>query len=127
MLYREIDIGDELAQARECSQEPVGPCLRIGIQQPDPADPLHRIEPLGNSFVIALTYGKKVDWYENVMIKGRCSLHWKHKDYNLVNPRFIEPEAALAAFLRRLRPTLRKKVEYFLKLEIQQDTGNSTR
>jgi deazaflavin-dependent oxidoreductase (nitroreductase family) len=75
-------------------------------------------EPLENGFVIALTYGKKVDWYENVMAKGRCSLHWKNKDYTLVNPRFIEPEKALTAFPPRLQPVLRKRVEYFLMLDI---------
>jgi deazaflavin-dependent oxidoreductase (nitroreductase family) len=78
-------------------------------------------EPLENGFVIALTYGKKVDWYENVMAKGGASLHWKHKDFALVNPRFIEPEVALAAFPRRLQPVLRRKgIEYFLMLDIQE-------
>jgi deazaflavin-dependent oxidoreductase (nitroreductase family) len=77
-------------------------------------------EPLGNGFVIALTYGKKVDWYENVAAKGRCSLHWKHKDYALVNPRFIDADTALAAFPRRLQSVLRKRVEYFLMLDIHQ-------
>ena len=75
-------------------------------------------EPLENGFVIALTYGKKVDWYENVMAKGGASLHWKHKDFTLVNPRFIDSETALAAFPRRLQPTLRRKVEFFLRLDI---------
>ncbi len=75
-------------------------------------------EPLENGFVIALTYGKKVDWYENVMAKGGASLHWKHKDFTLVNPRFIDSETALAAFPGRLQPTLRRKVEFFLRLDI---------
>jgi deazaflavin-dependent oxidoreductase (nitroreductase family) len=77
-------------------------------------------EPLANGFVIALTYGKKVDWYENVIAKGRCSLHWKHKDYSLANPRFIDEDMALAAFPRRLQSVLRRKVEYFLMLDIRQ-------
>ena len=49
-------------------------------------------EPLDNGFVIALTYGKKVDWYENVLANGGCSLRWKGKDYTLINPEFIEKE-----------------------------------
>ena len=84
-------------------------------------------EPLGNGFVIALTYGKKVDWYENIKAKGGGWLYWKHKDFTLTNPQFIDAGTALTAFPSRLQPTLRKKVEYFLKLEIQQDTGNSMR
>jgi len=35
-------------------------------------------EPIENGFVIALTYGKKVDWYENVMANGVCSIIWKN-------------------------------------------------
>lgn len=84
-------------------------------------------EPLGNGFVIALTYGKNVDWYENIKAKGGGWLYWKHKDFTLTNPQFIDAEIALNAFPSRLRPTLRKKVEYFLKLDIQQGAGISTR
>ena len=73
-----------------------------------------------NGFVIALTYGKKVDWYENVMAKGGASLHWRHKDFTLVNPRFIEPEIGVTAFPSRLQPVLRRKgIEYYLMLDIQ--------
>ena len=31
-------------------------------------------EPVENGFVIALTYGKKMDWAANVLAKGGCSL-----------------------------------------------------
>jgi len=33
-------------------------------------------EPVENGFMFALTYGLKVDWYENVKAKGGCSLYW---------------------------------------------------
>ena len=55
-------------------------------------------EPIENGFVIALTYGKKVDWYANVKAKGRCSLYWKQKAYNLINPEFIDKEIGVLAF-----------------------------
>lgn len=77
-------------------------------------------EPLGNGFVIALTYGKKVDWYENIKAKGGGWLYWKHKNFTLTNPQFIDPGTALAAFPPRLQSVLRKRVEYFLMLDIQQ-------
>lgn len=75
-------------------------------------------EPLENGFVIAMTYGKKVDWYENIKAKGGGWLYWKHKDFTLTNPQFIDAGTALAAFPRRLQPVLRRKVEYFLRLDI---------
>jgi len=77
-------------------------------------------EPLSGGFVIALTYGRKVDWYENIIAKGSCSIRWKNKDYPLVNPRFIDPEVGVAAFPSLLQPVLRKKgIQYYLRLDIQ--------
>jgi deazaflavin-dependent oxidoreductase (nitroreductase family) len=77
-------------------------------------------EPVPGGFVIAMTYGKRVDWYANVMAKGSCSLHWKHQDYSLRHPALIEAESGLLAFPKFLRAALRRAgVEYFLKLEVE--------
>jgi len=78
-------------------------------------------EPLDNGFVIALTYGKKVDWYKNVKAKGSCSLYWKNKEYLLVNPAFIEKEIGVRAFPAIAQSALKRaNIQYYLKLEIQQ-------
>jgi deazaflavin-dependent oxidoreductase (nitroreductase family) len=78
-------------------------------------------EPIDNGFVIALTYGKKVDWYENVRAKGSCSIHWKNNDYHLINPEFVAKEIGLMAFPTFIRSALKRAgTEYFLRLEIQQ-------
>ena len=77
-------------------------------------------EPVSGGFVIALTYGKEVDWYKNVAAKGGCSIHWKNNDYQLVHPEFIDKEVALMAFPNVIRSALRKVgIEYYLKLEAQ--------
>ena len=74
-------------------------------------------EPINNGFVIALTYGKKVDWYENVMAKGGCEIKWKNKEYLLTNPEFIEKEVALNAFPAGFRVGLRMMgIRYYLRL-----------
>ena len=79
-------------------------------------------EPFEDGFVIALTYGKKVDWYENVKAKGSCSLYWKNHDYLLVNPEFIDKEIGLTAFPGFARKALKALgIEYFLKLEVQRE------
>jgi deazaflavin-dependent oxidoreductase (nitroreductase family) len=76
-------------------------------------------EPLENGFVIALTYGKKVDWYGNILASGGCALRWKQRDYTLANPRFVAPETGLGAFPKILRPILRRKgIQYYLQLDI---------
>jgi len=77
-------------------------------------------EPINDGFVIALTYGKKVDWYENVKAKGGCSLTWKNKEYQLINPEFIDAEIGVMAFPPIIRSVLRKQgIKYFLSLAIQ--------
>jgi deazaflavin-dependent oxidoreductase (nitroreductase family) len=78
-------------------------------------------EPFQNGFVVALTYGKNVDWYKNVAAKGNCSLRWKNKDLQLVRPVFIDREIGLMAFPAMLRSGLRVMgIRDFLKLEIQE-------
>lgn len=75
-------------------------------------------EPFQDGFVIALTYGKKVDWYPNVVAAGSCDLRWKNHTYHLINPHFIDRELALTAFPKLFRAGLRKAgIRYFLKLD----------
>jgi deazaflavin-dependent oxidoreductase (nitroreductase family) len=77
-------------------------------------------EPVQDGFVIALTYGKRVDWYKNVKAKGSCSIYWKYKDYQLTNPELIDKEIGLLAFPPLVRSALKEAgIQYFLKLEIQ--------
>ena len=77
-------------------------------------------EPIKSGFVIALTYGLKVDWYENVMANGGCSLNWKNEEFILINPEFIDKEIGMAAFPAIFRSVLRKQgIQYYLKLDIQ--------
>jgi deazaflavin-dependent oxidoreductase (nitroreductase family) len=77
-------------------------------------------EPYLNGFIIAMTYGKQVDWYENVKAKNGCSLRSKNRVFELINPQFVEKEEGLKAFPSVFRAGLRKMgIEYFLKLEIQ--------
>jgi deazaflavin-dependent oxidoreductase (nitroreductase family) len=78
-------------------------------------------EPIEGGFVIALTYGKKVDWLANVMACGCCDLYWKEKDYHLTNPEFIDDVTALRAFPPLISNALQKVgIEYFLGLSILQ-------
>ena len=74
-------------------------------------------EPVENGFVIALTYGKKVDWAANVLAKGGCRLRWKNAEYNLCNPEYIDRDTGLKAFPALIRAGLRMSgIEDFLNL-----------
>ena len=70
--------------------------------------------------MIALTYGKQVDWYANVMAKGGCILKWKNREYPLSAPELIDKEVALMAFPVPIRTGLKiMGIEYYLRLEVQ--------
>lgn len=76
-------------------------------------------EPLADGFVIALTYGKKVDWYANILASGGCRLRWKERDYALFNPQLIDAETGLRAFPAFLQFLLRRRgIQFYLKLEL---------
>jgi deazaflavin-dependent oxidoreductase (nitroreductase family) len=77
-------------------------------------------EPVENGFVIALTYGKKVDWYANVAAKGTCIIRWKNVEYSLKNPELFNQEIALMAFPAFVRFGLKfARTEFFIKLTNQ--------
>jgi deazaflavin-dependent oxidoreductase (nitroreductase family) len=80
-------------------------------------------EPIDNGFVVALTYGKNVDWYKNVAAQGGCRLVWKKKEYRLVQPEWVEVERGLAAYPKVFQKGLRRAgIQFFLKLEIEQSS-----
>jgi hypothetical protein len=77
-------------------------------------------EPTERGFIIALTYGKRVDWLDNVMAKGGCSLKWKNREYSLSDPFLIDKEVGLTAFPAPIRAGLKMmKIEHFLRLTAQ--------
>lgn len=44
------------------------------------------VEPLGDTFLFALPYGSKVDWYRNVLAAGRGTVIWHGKEYVVESP-----------------------------------------
>ena len=61
------------------------------------------MEPLADTFVLALTYGTAVDWYQNVLAAGRCVLVWHGKEYAVESPGPLDAKTALPAFPLPLR------------------------
>ncbi len=86
------------------------------------------VVPVQNGFVIALTYGRKTDWYENVKAKGGCSLRWKRHDYALTDPVFIDQAQGLQAFPALFQLGLKSMgVQDYLRLSFQALNQDSIR
>ncbi|HUH69979.1 MAG TPA: hypothetical protein VLZ05_14655 [Mycobacterium sp.] len=58
---------------------------------------------LGDGFVLAVAY-PKVDWCENVLAAGKCTLTWNGKNYALERPELIPISDALKAYPLLVRP-----------------------
>jgi deazaflavin-dependent oxidoreductase (nitroreductase family) len=75
------------------------------------------------SYVIALTYGPRSDWVQNVLANGGCILQTRGRTVRLVRPRLLHDEQRLA-----LPPPLRLivglgQVSDFLDLSLEDQVG----
>lgn len=74
--------------------------------------------PLGDDFVIALTYGPKVDWYRNLLAAGHATLLWHGREYAVGKPEPIDGKTALPAFSSSARMMLRLSgVQHFVRVK----------
>lgn len=60
--------------------------------------------PHSEGFVVALTYGRDVDWLKNVLVAGGCGLINRGRTVNLVGPRILplEDSQAIPGLIRGL-------------------------
>jgi deazaflavin-dependent oxidoreductase (nitroreductase family) len=58
------------------------------------------MRPLGDSFVMPLTFSSNAAWYLNVEASGSCSVTYKGRDFTLIDPEVIDYQAAAPAFPR---------------------------
>ncbi len=73
-----------------------------------------------DGFVIELTYGAQVDWYQNVLAAGGCTIVWHGTPYvmNKIEP--LSPEQGIAAFSPMQQEVLRLLGrKHFVKLSQQ--------
>jgi deazaflavin-dependent oxidoreductase (nitroreductase family) len=61
--------------------------------------------PFGDGFVLAAAY-PHVDWCENVLAAGKCTLTWNRKEYALERPEVIPRTAAILAYPLLVKPFL---------------------
>jgi deazaflavin-dependent oxidoreductase (nitroreductase family) len=89
------------------SHGPFAVICHVGRRSGKPYETTIMIEPMGDGFVIALTYGESVDWYRNVLAAGHCTVLWHGREYPLGKPESIDVKTALPAFPPFLRMILR--------------------
>jgi deazaflavin-dependent oxidoreductase (nitroreductase family) len=53
--------------------------------------------PTADGFVIPLTFGKRTDWFRNVLAAGGCVIRWNGAEYPVVEPEVVDWATARAA------------------------------
>jgi hypothetical protein len=56
------------------------------------------VSPAADGFVIELTYGPDVDWHQNVLAAGGCTLVWHGQPYRINRIEPLDGAAGRAAF-----------------------------
>ena len=89
------------------SRGPFAIIRHAGRRSGKPYETVIMVWPTGEGFVIALTYGPKVDWYRNILAAGGGTLLWHRRVYAVGKPEPIDATTALTAFPALFRLILR--------------------
>jgi deazaflavin-dependent oxidoreductase (nitroreductase family) len=72
----------------------------------------------GDGFVVALTYGRDVDWVRNVLAGDGCTVRHRGEEIRLTDPLLISEEEGMAAMPMPVRAALRMlNVTEFMRLD----------
>ncbi|MFL5628288.1 MAG: nitroreductase family deazaflavin-dependent oxidoreductase [Ktedonobacteraceae bacterium] len=85
------------------SHGPFAIIRHVGRRSGKPYEAVIMVWPLGEGFVIALTYGPEVDWYRNMLAAGGGTVFWHRRIYAAGKPEPIDAKTALPAFPTVLR------------------------
>ena len=78
------------------------------------------VQSADGGFVFELTYGPKVDWYQNMLAAGGCILRWHGKDYTIGKIEPLDMEIGLSSFPLPERLILRAiRRQHFFKMVAQ--------
>jgi deazaflavin-dependent oxidoreductase (nitroreductase family) len=92
----------------------------VGRRSGKPYETVIWVWPTREGFVIALTYGTRVDWYRNMLAAGGGTVFWHRRRYTVGKPELIDADAALPAFPALFRLIFRTvgKREEFVQMRI---------
>jgi len=99
------------------SRGPFAVIYHVGRRSGKPYETTIMVWPMGDGFVIALTYGDSVDWYRNILAAGHCTLLWHGRVYAVGKPEPIDVETSLPALPPAFRPILRRRGVLFVRVK----------
>ena len=107
-----------------CSRGPFAIIRHVGRRSGKPYETVIMVWPTGDGFVIALTYGTKVDWYRNMLAAGGGTVFWHRKVYAVGKPEPIDAKTALPVFPTPFRQILgRIGMQDFVRVKCIEPSG----
>ncbi len=84
------------------------------------------MRPLGDSFVMPLTFSQHAAWYQNVLAAATASVTYRGRDYPVVDPEVIDYATAAPAFPRYERLQFRLiGINEYLRLRLAQPSTSA--
>lgn len=100
------------------SRGPFAVIRHVGRRSGRPYETMTMVWPMGDDFVIALTYGPEVDWYRNLLAAGHASVLWHKREYTIEKPELIDKTTAMHAFPPFIKMILQLSgVQHFLRIK----------
>lgn len=65
------------------------------------------VAPIDGGFMVELTYGPEVQWYQNVLAAGGCTIVRRQAEHRIVRIEPVDAATGLAAFPASQRGVLR--------------------
>ena len=91
----------------------------VGRRSGKPFETPIMVARLDEDFVLALTYGPKVDWYRNLQANGQGSLTWHGKIYTIEKIEPLDRHTGLAVHHLHERIILRiLDIQNFLRVKV---------
>jgi len=107
---------------RRFANLPFGPFAiirHVGRRSGKPYETVIMVWPTGDGFVIALTYGPKVDWYRNMLAAGGGTVFWHRRAFAVGKPEPIDAKTALPVFPTPFRQILERiGLQDFVRVKI---------
>jgi deazaflavin-dependent oxidoreductase (nitroreductase family) len=112
---------------RRFANLPFGPFAiirHVGRRSGKPYETVIMVWPTGEGFVVALTYGPKVDWYRNMLAAGGGTVFWHRRVYVVGKPEPIDAKTALAVIPTPFRQILERiGLQDFVQVKIIEPSG----
>ena len=78
------------------------------------------VRPTKDGFIVPMPWGEGTDWYRNIRAAGGCTIRWKGRDYQLVDPQPLDAASVADAFDGLQRSMMKRlKIERVASLRFQ--------